>query len=491
MRPRHARRAVRPPPGQWSSTRPASSPSSACPRRRIPDYLALVGDSADGFPGLPGWGAKSTAAVLGPLRAPRGHPAGRRASGTCPACAARPSWPTRFADQQELACCSGASRRSRPTWTSAPWTTGAGPGRPRSSRPSAPSSATVGWRRSPATSLSGSAPAVRRPRSSLHAGRLGQVRGGRRAGPPPGPAGRRWHRRRPRRRVTSRSRRARPPRVGPAPRRRAEPPRRAGQDRRAGDRERGACWPVVRGRSQGVCALGWIGLGQHHAAVSQEGGERPVERPQPDATRTHQFPPRRQRRSADLVGAKRPEQRAGWAAQRRSPLAPAAQLVGVGQVEGVEQVLQAGSAGAGRVEGPSHRDLLRPAGRLGQCVEVSRRPQPTSGVLDPGPRRVGGWDAERHVHAEQHVGTKRAERVQLGADVADLGHVVGHVAVAIANGDRDPTLARPDAPVGMGHHRRSWRGRGCDGWHVSHGGRRACIGWRATVRSRSGPTSQP
>ncbi len=30
----------------------------------IPDYLALVGDTADGIPGLPGWGAKSTAAVL-------------------------------------------------------------------------------------------------------------------------------------------------------------------------------------------------------------------------------------------------------------------------------------------------------------------------------------------------------------------------------------------------------------------------------------------
>jgi 5'-3' exonuclease len=30
----------------------------------IPDYLALVGDSADGFPGLPGWGAKSAAKVL-------------------------------------------------------------------------------------------------------------------------------------------------------------------------------------------------------------------------------------------------------------------------------------------------------------------------------------------------------------------------------------------------------------------------------------------
>jgi 5'-3' exonuclease len=30
----------------------------------IPDYLALVGDSSDGFPGLPGWGARSAAAVL-------------------------------------------------------------------------------------------------------------------------------------------------------------------------------------------------------------------------------------------------------------------------------------------------------------------------------------------------------------------------------------------------------------------------------------------
>ncbi|HZJ22600.1 MAG TPA: 5'-3' exonuclease H3TH domain-containing protein [Anaerolineales bacterium] len=30
----------------------------------IPDYLALVGDSADGYPGIPGWGAKSAAVVL-------------------------------------------------------------------------------------------------------------------------------------------------------------------------------------------------------------------------------------------------------------------------------------------------------------------------------------------------------------------------------------------------------------------------------------------
>jgi 5'-3' exonuclease len=38
------------------------------PPASIPDYLALVGDSADGFPGLPGWGAKSAAAVLARYR---------------------------------------------------------------------------------------------------------------------------------------------------------------------------------------------------------------------------------------------------------------------------------------------------------------------------------------------------------------------------------------------------------------------------------------
>ncbi len=34
----------------------------------IPDYLALVGDTADGVPGLPGWGAKSSATVLARYR---------------------------------------------------------------------------------------------------------------------------------------------------------------------------------------------------------------------------------------------------------------------------------------------------------------------------------------------------------------------------------------------------------------------------------------
>jgi 5'-3' exonuclease len=33
--------------------------------KSIPDYLALVGDTADGYPGLPGWGAKASGTVLG------------------------------------------------------------------------------------------------------------------------------------------------------------------------------------------------------------------------------------------------------------------------------------------------------------------------------------------------------------------------------------------------------------------------------------------
>jgi 5'-3' exonuclease len=34
------------------------------PPKSIPDYLALVGDSADGFPGVPGWGKKTASSVL-------------------------------------------------------------------------------------------------------------------------------------------------------------------------------------------------------------------------------------------------------------------------------------------------------------------------------------------------------------------------------------------------------------------------------------------
>jgi 5'-3' exonuclease len=42
----------------------------------IPDYLALVGDASDGYPGLPGWGAKSTAAVLAKFGSSRIDPNG-------------------------------------------------------------------------------------------------------------------------------------------------------------------------------------------------------------------------------------------------------------------------------------------------------------------------------------------------------------------------------------------------------------------------------
>ena len=45
--------------------------------RSMPDYLALTGDTADGIPGLPGFGEKSAARRHRRLRAPRAHP-GRR-----------------------------------------------------------------------------------------------------------------------------------------------------------------------------------------------------------------------------------------------------------------------------------------------------------------------------------------------------------------------------------------------------------------------------
>ena len=68
----------------------------------IPDWLALVGDSADGYPGLPGWGARSAATVLARYRAPRAHSDAGRWSGTCP-CAARCGWPRRSREQREHA----------------------------------------------------------------------------------------------------------------------------------------------------------------------------------------------------------------------------------------------------------------------------------------------------------------------------------------------------------------------------------------------------
>src|SRR3546814_11752712 len=44
------------------------------PPASIPDLLALVADTAAGFPVLPGWAAKSAAAVLDPWRTPQAPP---------------------------------------------------------------------------------------------------------------------------------------------------------------------------------------------------------------------------------------------------------------------------------------------------------------------------------------------------------------------------------------------------------------------------------
>ena len=56
-------RALGPPPQSVLRRRRRPAKWGVAPAS-IPDWLALVGDSADGFPGLPGWGAKSAAAVL-------------------------------------------------------------------------------------------------------------------------------------------------------------------------------------------------------------------------------------------------------------------------------------------------------------------------------------------------------------------------------------------------------------------------------------------
>ena len=80
----------------------------------IPDYLALVGDAADGFPGLPGWGAKSTAAVL----AKYGHietiPADPRTWSVNVSSPAKTS-PTCYSANANARCSSARSRRCAPT----------------------------------------------------------------------------------------------------------------------------------------------------------------------------------------------------------------------------------------------------------------------------------------------------------------------------------------------------------------------------------------
>jgi 5'-3' exonuclease len=55
----------------------------------IPDWLALVGDAADGFPGIPGWGAKSASAVLSRFEHLESIPEEARQLGLPPGRAAR------------------------------------------------------------------------------------------------------------------------------------------------------------------------------------------------------------------------------------------------------------------------------------------------------------------------------------------------------------------------------------------------------------------
>ena len=57
----------------------------------IPDWLGLVGDAADGFPGIPGWGEKSAAAVLAKYEHLEAVPADPQTWGSRPA--ARRGWP--------------------------------------------------------------------------------------------------------------------------------------------------------------------------------------------------------------------------------------------------------------------------------------------------------------------------------------------------------------------------------------------------------------
>ena len=63
MRPRAAGRAVRPAQAR-AGRRGRRVAKFGVPPASIPDYLGLVGDSADGYPGILGWGAKSASAVL-------------------------------------------------------------------------------------------------------------------------------------------------------------------------------------------------------------------------------------------------------------------------------------------------------------------------------------------------------------------------------------------------------------------------------------------
>ncbi len=115
------------------------------PPESIPDWLALVGDSADGFPGLPGLGREDGGRGAGSVWPHRGHPRAWRPLGRHPRArcreagghAGRPSAPT--------PCCSGSSRRSSTTASPSRSTTCGGGGRARSSPTWPPASTCPSW----------------------------------------------------------------------------------------------------------------------------------------------------------------------------------------------------------------------------------------------------------------------------------------------------------------------------------------------------------
>ncbi len=83
----------------------------------IPDYLALVGDSADGFPGVPGWGEKASGSVLGRYVHLERIPANSRqwevpvrGAAPVPRASPRPS-----SSIMTSRCCFALWRRSEPT----------------------------------------------------------------------------------------------------------------------------------------------------------------------------------------------------------------------------------------------------------------------------------------------------------------------------------------------------------------------------------------
>ena len=107
--------------------------------RSIPDWLALVGDSADGFPGLAGWGKRSASVVLAHYGTIDERPRRRRRVGPRPCgvrCGAQPSWPQRLAAEREQAELFKDLATLRvdpvPARTGSPPSSGGG--RPRSSR---------------------------------------------------------------------------------------------------------------------------------------------------------------------------------------------------------------------------------------------------------------------------------------------------------------------------------------------------------------------